>query len=297
MQAEDAVSDQAENQDQKQAAYSTPSPLIALAGWSLHRRFRRQQDPLPLLDFPRIAAEEFGITAIELNSPFFKYRDPEDPGRSPLADGYLERLREAADQAGVRIVGVAVDHHGDLSSTDETARASAVEQHVKWCTAGRQLGARYFRANSGGSRQLWVRRAHETACTRSFAALAERAAECDLDVLMENHWGLSQDPDRMARILRAVDHPRCGALADFRNWPKSVDPYAALETIAPFARVAHAKFLAFDERGEDPDFDAARAINILRAAGFAGIYAIEFEGELDDHQGVLQSKELLKRHL
>ncbi len=270
---------------------------VALAGWSLHRRFRCEQTPLTLLEFPQIAAEEFAIREIELNSPFFEYVDPADKASSPVDERFLDELASAAEQAGVRIGGVAVDHHGELCSLDETERQKAVRQHAKWGPICRRLGADYYRANSGGKSLARATANHGTACSRSFRELAEHATEYSVAVLMENHWGLSDDPQRMVRILRAANHPCCGALADFRNWPAGVDPLMALEAIAPYVRVAHAKFLKFDAHGEDPDFDTARAVAILRAAGFKGRYAIEFEGTIDDHEGVLASKRLIERHL
>ena len=276
---------------------SPTHPRIALAGWSLHRRFRRRREPLALLDFPQVARREFGITRVELNSPFFEYADPGDPAGSPIADGYLDRLRQAADQAGVRILGLAVDHHGDLAGLDEEARRLAVRRHGKWVEACERLGAGYFRANSGAKDVGPITTAHEQACARSFAELAEQAGARSVSVLMENHWGLSEDPQRMVRVLEAVDSEYCGALADFRNWPPGTDPYEALSMIAPYAQCAHAKFLSFDEHGHDPDFDTPRALQILREAGFSGPYAIEFEGDLDDHTGVLKSKQLLQRLL
>jgi sugar phosphate isomerase/epimerase len=278
---------------------ATPSPnsRIALAGWSLHRRFRRSENPLTLLDFPRIAREEFDISRIELNSPFFAYQVPRDPAGSPIASGYLDRLRAAAEKAHVRILGVAVDHHGDLSSTDEHARRTAVRQHAKWIQVCEQLGCLYFRANSGAKGVEPVTDDHERACVRSFAELAGQAGDRGVSVLMENHWGLSADPQRMVRVLRSVNSESCGALADFRNWPETVDPYHALSMIAPYSKAVHAKFLSFDGQGNDPDFDARRALDILQRAGFTGPFAIEFEGSLDDHEGVVQSRRLLRRIL
>jgi sugar phosphate isomerase/epimerase len=255
---------------------------------------------MSLLEFPQVARREFGIRLVELNSPFFEYAHPDSPDAAPagaIAEGYLEELRGAAQAAGVGIVGIAVDHHGDLSSPSEPERSQAVRRHAAWIEVCKALGCDWFRANSGAKDVGPVTKAHEQACVRSFAELAEQAGRSGITVLMENHWGLSADPKRMVGVLAAVDNEYCGALADFRNWPPQVDPYYALAAIAPYTKSVHAKFLSFDDRGDDPHFDAPRALQILRQAGFAGRFAIEFEGELDDHLGVLKSKELLERLL
>ena len=78
---------------------------IALAGWSIHRRFLREHDPLKLLDYPRLAVEEFEINKIELNSPFFLYENQAQQATSPVAGSYLKQLKAAADAACVQIVG------------------------------------------------------------------------------------------------------------------------------------------------------------------------------------------------
>ena len=48
---------------------------LSLAGWSIHRRFQRDREPLKLLDYPGVVAEEFGLSKAELNSPFVGARD------------------------------------------------------------------------------------------------------------------------------------------------------------------------------------------------------------------------------
>ena len=55
---------------------------ISLAGWSINRRFRDQDNPLSLLDYPQLVRDEFGINAVELNSPFFTYEAPDNPAQS-----------------------------------------------------------------------------------------------------------------------------------------------------------------------------------------------------------------------
>lgn len=268
---------------------------ISLAGWSLHRRFQNKEQPLSLLDYFAVAREEFGIDRVELNSPFFAYADADNSAASPIKARYLGELRRRAEDAGVRIVGIAVDGHGDLSDLDEPARRKAVEQHRKWYDACQELACPAFRANSGGTRTAEIRSEHVDQCARSFDQLAAWAAEAGLQVLMENHWGLSADPERIVRVVEAVDNPAFGVLADFRNFPPGVDVYAALERLAPYARFVHAKFLSFDDRGEDPDFDTARVMETFRQACYSGLFGIEYEGKGDDHEGVLRSRELLDR--
>jgi sugar phosphate isomerase/epimerase len=268
---------------------------ISLAGWSLNRRFRRSEDPLKLTAFARLAVEEFGIRMVELNSPFFVYEKPESPATSPVPRGYLRDLKKTADDAGCTILGVAVDGHGDLAALDPAQRRQAVENHKKWYDICAALGARCFRANSGGREQADNPEAIQ-ACTDSFAQLAKLCQSHKLVVLMENHWGISQNPDVMLRIVQAVNSPSFRLLADFLNWPPQVDKLAALRKIAPYAYATHAKFLSFNPQGESNEIDASGAIQIFKEGGYGNPFGIEYEGKEDDHEGVLKSKALLERY-
>lgn len=268
---------------------------IALAGWSLHRRFGRADHPLKLLDYPAVAREEFGIDHIELNSVFFEYQDPANPADSPFREGYLADLRQQAQDAGVQFVNITVDRIGDLATLDETVRRRVVERHRRWFDACIELGCPALRANSGGKDPV-ITDEHEARCAESFRRLADWAEESGITLLMENHGGLSGDPDRMVRIHQEVNSRSFGLLADFRNFPPPVDPYEGLARIAPDTSFVHAKFLGFDADGEDPDFDTARVMGLFRDAGYQGWFGIEFEGRGDDHEGVVKSRALLERY-
>jgi sugar phosphate isomerase/epimerase len=267
---------------------------IALAGWSIHRRFRREQEPLKLLDYPRLAVEEFAINKIELNSPFFVYENPAQQATSPIAMAYLKQLKCAADDAGVKIVGIAVDGHGNLGSVDLAERKQAVENHRKWFDICHVLGCGAFRANSGGKGKDSTSE-EVKASTESFAQLARWAEDAGINVLMENHWGISIDPDRMVQIITAVGSKNFGALADFGNFP---DEYRleGLRKISPLTKFVHAKFLEFDAAGEDPRINGKACIEIFKKANYRGLFGIEFEGKGDDHEGVVKSKALLQRY-
>jgi sugar phosphate isomerase/epimerase len=267
---------------------------IALAGWSLHRRFGRPDNPLRLLDYPAGAREEFGIDKIELNSVFFEYEDPADL-TSPFREGFLADLRQRAQDAGVQFVNITVDRIGDLAALDDALRRQAVERHRRWFDVCIELGCPAFRANSGGKDPV-ITDEHQARCTESFRRLADWAEESGITVLMENHGGLSGDPDRMIQIHKEVNSRSFGLLADFRNFPPPVDPHEALAKLAPHASFVHAKFLSFNAAGEDPDFDTARVMRSFRDAGYEGLFGIEFEGEIDDHEGVIKSRALLERY-
>ena len=270
---------------------------ISLAGWSIHRRFRDSENPLSLLDYPRVAAEEFGIHAIELNSPFFVYADSDSPATSPIADSYLSELRSRADDLGVRMLSIAVDGHGNMASLDEAERKQAVENHKKWFDVCLKLGCNAFRANSGGGhRGEPVTDAQIQQCIRSFGELTELAEKSDVRLMVENHGGVSVSPENIVRVMDAVDSDHCRVLADFLNWPPEDDKLENLRKVAPYSWATHAKFLTFDPDGESPEIDCKAALQILKDAGYQNPFGIEYEGRTDDHEGVLKSKALLEKY-
>ncbi|HIE53133.1 MAG TPA: sugar phosphate isomerase/epimerase [Armatimonadetes bacterium] len=259
---------------------------ISLAGWSLNRRFRRVENPLQLADFPRVAREEFGIMAIELNEPFFPSTE----------EAYLKELVRIAEGEGVKMLNIAIDRQGNLSAPDPTERRRAVENHRRWFEVAATLGCNAIRANTGGHGEPVTEDLLQR-CSESFAALAEAGEQAGIYILIENHGGISAYPDNILRILREVDNPWLGTLPDFGNFPPEVDRYAALEKIAPYARAVHAKMFEFDERGEETTIDIGRCVRILQEAGYTGHFGIEFEGPGGDHEGVLKAKALLERYL
>lgn len=258
---------------------------IALAGWSINRRFRRDDNPLQLLDFPRVAREEFGFDAVELNSPFFESKDPE----------YLDQLLAEGQKHGVAFTGMAVDGTGDPASTDEAERQEAVELIRAWFPVAQRLGLPFFRANTGGRGKEDNPEAF-AASVKSFRELAAEAESAGVKLVIENHGGISATPEKMVALVKAVDSPAFGTLPDFGNFPAEIR-YDGIAQIAPYALGVHAKMLEFDENGEEPNIDIGRLVKIIHDSGYQGDWGIEYEGPGDDHEGVLKSKALLEKHL
>ncbi len=269
---------------------------ISLAGWSINRRFRNQENPLSLLDYPQLSRDEFGINAVELNSPFFIYEAPDNQAQSGISDVYVDELRRRADNVGVRLLSIAVDGHGNLSAIDEDERKQAVRNHRKWFAICQKLGCNAFRANSGGSHGANATEEEIGQCIKSFKELAAIGENTGIRVMMENHGGVSVSPDNIVQVMEAVGSAYCRVLADFLNWRPTDDKVANLRAIAPYTWATHAKFLSFDENGESNEIDCKSVMAIFKAAEYTNPFGIEYEGQTDDHAGVLKSKVLIERY-
>jgi len=259
---------------------------LSLAGWSLQSLFRAKELPLSIYDFPRFTRDTFGITAVELNNIFFDSTRPTD----------LDRLRKAADDAGVAMLNIAVDEHGDLSNPNRAAREIAFANYARWIPVAAYLGIPAIRANSGGTAASDEDSAD--CCIDSFRRLADVGQKHGVCILIENHWGLSFSPDFIVRLIKAVrlthGDAAIGALADWGNWPDEIDRYDALQKVLPYAAAVHAKVNDIDENLHHPRFDHRRCVELTRAAGYRGYLGIEFESKtVEPVEGIRRGVRLL----
>lgn len=272
---------------------SDPRFRISLAEWSFHRALKEGR--LDHVNFARLARERFDLDAVEYVNTFFKDRAGDAE--------YLKLLKARAGDHGVRILLIMCDGEGRLGDPDEGARRAAVENHRKWVEAARALGCHSIRVNaaSEGTYDEQMKLAAD-----GLRRLCEVAAPYGLNVLVENHGGLSSNGAWLAGVMKAVGHYRCGTLPDFGNfcldWSRKDDPkmwydrYKGVAEMMPWARAVSAKSHDFDARGNEVHTDYRRMMRLVLAAGYRGYVGIEYEGEsLPEDEGVRRTKALLDR--
>jgi len=130
---------------------------------------------------------------------------------------------------------------------------------------------------------------------RSYTELSNYAQELNLKLLLENHGGLSSDPENILRIVESVNHSSFGLCADFGNFEEAMR-YDGLRKMAPYTWMVHAKTYDFDEKGEVPQFDFSRCLAIFRDSGFDGFISVEFEGQGEQYQGVQRTIDLIHKY-
>ena len=275
------------------AARPAEAPLykISLAEWSLHRALGRGGEKvMDNLDFPQ-AARDFGIDAVEYVNQFFKDQAADTK--------YLTQLRKRCSDAGVKSLLIMCDGEGRLGDPDAAKRKQAVENHHKWVGAAAFLGCHSIRVNaaSTGSRAEQTKLAAD-----GLRRLTEFGATHKINVLVENHGGLSSDGAWLAGVMKTVDHPRCGTLPDFGNFrisskpEKWYDRYQGVKELMPYAKAVSAKSHDFDDKGNDTKTDYVKMMKIVLAAGYHGYVGIEYEGRtLDEKEGIQATRDLLIR--
>jgi sugar phosphate isomerase/epimerase len=260
---------------------------ISLAEWSLHRTLAAGE--LDNLAFPEVARTEYGIEAVEYVNSFFKDRAEDE--------AYLRDLKARCEDNGVESLLIMCDGEGALGDPDSAARTMAVENHFRWVEAARYLGCHSIRVNaqSAGDADEQLLLAAD-----GLRRLTEFAAERDMNVIVENHGGLSSNGSWLAGVMRAVDHHRCGTLPDFGNFHlgegRWYDRYQGVTELMPFAKAVSAKSHVFSESGDEREIDFMRMMRIVLQAGYRGFVGIEYEGtELSEPDGIRATKALLER--
>ncbi len=274
------------------AAADKPLFQISLAEWSLNRAlFGRKGDKIDHLDFAKVAKNDFGIDAVEYVNQFFK-------DKAKDAD-YLKEMKKRCDDLGVKSLLIMCDGEGNLGDPDDPKRTQAVENHYKWVEAAKFLGCHSIRVNAAtGNRGTEAEQMGRAA--DGLRRLTEFGAKHEINVLVENHGGLSSNGAWLAGVMKKVDHPRCGTLPDFGNFGlgggKEYDRYKGVQELMPFAKAVSAKSYDFDDQGNETKIDYKRMMKIVLDAGYRGYVGIEYEGgRLSEPDGVKATKKLLER--
>jgi sugar phosphate isomerase/epimerase len=266
------------------APLSTQNPpfRISLAQWSLHRTLGKKE--IDHLDFARVAKRDFGIEAIEYVNTFFK-----DKARDAA---YLAEMNKRAADEGVAQWLIMCDGEGRLGDPDAAARTQAVENHRKWLEAAKVLGCATIRVNAASVGSFDEQ---QKLAADGLRKLTEIAAPMNLNVVVENHGGLSSDGRWLSGVMKMVNHPRCGTLPDFGNFYE-YDRYQGVTDLMPFAKAVSAKTHDFDEQGNESQKDYPRLMKIVLDAGYHSWVGIEYEGSrLPEREGITKTKALLER--
>lgn len=280
----------------KTADAAAPLFKISLAEWSLHKTIFGGQ--LDNLDFAKAAKNDYGIEAIEFVNQFFKDKAKDT--------AYMQELKNRAESEGVRMLLIMCDGEGQLGDPDAAKRTEAVENHYKWADAAKFLGCHSIRVNAASAGSF---EEQQKLAADGLARLTEYGAKLDLNVIVENHGGLSSSGAWLSGVMKMVNHPRCGTLPDFGNFcvrfegnawetpcAELYDRYKGVQELMPFAKAVSAKSNEFNEAGDEIHTDYMKMMKVVLDAGYNGFVGIEYEGPvLSEPDGIRATKKLLEK--
>jgi len=246
---------------------------ISLAQWALVNEIR--DGKWKNLDFPRIAREDFDLNGIEFVNTLFEV---------PTVS-YLNQLKKNAEDHGVSMVLIMVDAEGDPCSPEVRVRKQYAINHRKWIDVAHYLGCQTIRTNCRGVKEATDEENLEWAA-ESYQLLLDYASEAGINVVIENHGGVSNDPAWMEKLFAAVDHPLFGSYPDWRQPGSNFDNVAYLEKMLPYAK-------GMSYRNQPTEELTAQMIQMSKKLGYTGWYGIESTGR----DAIRQGKELLTKYL
>jgi len=203
---------------------------------------------------------------------------------------------------------IMIDHEGNLSVSDKAERDEAIRKHSMWIDAAAALGCSSVRVNLfGGDAEKDPKIWHDNSVD-GMGRLAQYAATKNINVIVENHGGLSSDAAKVVEVMKAINLPNCGTLPDFGNfcvkrdgedrWGgnciEQYDIYKGTEELMAYAKGVSAKSHNFDENGNETEIDYVKMLQIVKDAGYTGYIGVEYEGDiLGEEEGILATKNLL----
>lgn len=227
--------------------------------------------------------------------------------------GYLADLKKRCSDNGVRSVLIMCDGEGEMGDQDAKKRHQAVENHYKWVEAAEYLGCHAIRVNAAGQGKPDE---VAKAVVESLSKLSEFASTHNINVIVENHGGISSNGKWLSGVMKTINRPNCGTLPDFGNfclnrtkpeantpeaWAKTkcleeYDRYEGVTELMPFAKGVSAKTYDFDANGKCIETDYHKMLKIVKEAGYTGHIGIEFEGnQLSEDEGIRKTLALLKK--
>lgn len=285
-------------------AYSSPTynKKISLAQWSLHRTIKIKKELSPN-DFS-IKAREMGFDAVEYVSSLYW-----NELKSRSIAKITKELVSKSNDNDIKNLLIMVDGEGDLAAKNNSKREKAIENHIKWIEMAHELGCHSIRVNLNGEKQKenWIEYS-----SKSLTKLCSIAKKDKINIIVENHGGLSSNAKLLAKVMKEVNLDNCGTLPDFGNFciekedPNNYfsncineyDKYLGMEELMPYAKAVSAKSFDFNNNGEESTIDFKRIIDIVSSFKYKGYYGIEYEGlNLSEEKGILKTKKLLERHL
>jgi len=224
-------------------------------------------------------------------------------------NSYLQGIKRHAFRRGLALYNLGTSQN--FVAKDAEAREAQVRHTLHCIDLAHALGVPSIRVNAGtwavsggpglvesrGWTEPWEGFSEDDGfawAVEGLSACAHHAEQRGVMLLLENHWGLTTTAEGMLRVLEGVNSPWLRAILDMGNFYYDGDMYGAMERVAPYVDLAHAKTYPGGGLVFTIDIDFARVFRILKNAGFQGYVSIEMEGHEHADTAVPKSVTVLR---
>ena len=221
---------------------------------------------------------------------------------------YLNSIKAKALELGLDIYCVAT--HQNFVSPSKEVREQEIEKTKKSLDLAYHLGSPIIRVNSGrwgttkSFDELMKNKGVEPPIkgyseedasgwvVESLNKLLPYAENYGIILGLENHWGLTINPEGLVKIIGSINSKYLQVLMDTGNFTENI--YESLRKIAKYAALVHAKTYFGGGVWYSLDVDYTEIYKILREVNYKGYISIEYEGREDPIIGVKKSIDLIK---
>ena len=277
---------------------------ISLAQWSMNKSFFSGKKDVH--DFAFYAAN-LGFTGIEYVNQFYFDQLKNGTTSSKNVSSLAKTLHSRAKDNGISNVLIMVDEEGNLADSSDKVIKTAIEQHKKWVELAAEIGCHSIRVNLSGENdpKRWIDKS-----VQGLTGLCGFAKTMGINIIVENHGGLSSNGSLLAQVMKKTNLDNCGTLPDFGNFciahslesdstcEEWYDMYKGIAELMPYAKSVSAKSYDFDNNGNETKIDYAKMMNIIKQNNYDGYIGVEYEGSrLTEKEGILATKSLIQRML
>lgn len=269
-------------------------PRLAVSTWSFHNYFPNTRYGNPqfkleewrIEDVIRRAKQDLDIDAFEVSSAHLASQE----------NKYLDDLKEFVRMQNCRLIHLSDNVRGlNLAAPDAQAREEATRTFERLIGVAQRLGIPSMRVNTGtpDPKMQWDM---ETTIA-SFRRLSRYAKERGVEIVIENHFGISADPRNVVRIIEAVND-NISSCPDFGLFRNDEERWTGLPLMLRHCkRIVSAKFHGLDNENRHAAFDLERCWRMMRESKFTGYASLEYEGNLEPMPQLRRMAQLARKWL
>jgi sugar phosphate isomerase/epimerase len=168
-----------------------------------------------------------------------------------------------------------------------------------------ELGVKIIRIFASHIPEPYVTEEVWSRMIRNIKIAVPYAEDKGIGLAIENHFGITNSPHDLLRILESVNNPSLGLNLDPANFiPCLEDPAEATKMLCPYAIYSHIKDCIKDEHGsyyghEFVDIgagimDVKEVLKAFKDGGYKGYLTIEYETTKDAERGTVDSLKVLR---